>query len=59
MAGPKSVNQEVMLRYGDKVSVRPLGPDGKVRLLEFFERIPEEERYHLKENTASSMVIDG
>ena len=51
--------KDIMLRDGDKVSVRPLGPDDKVRLLEFFERIPEEERYYLKENVASSKVIHG
>ncbi len=37
--------KDIMLRDGDKVLVRPLEPDDKVRLLEFFERIPEEERY--------------
>jgi L-amino acid N-acyltransferase YncA len=46
-----------MLHDGDKVSVRPLEPDDKVRLLEFFERIPEEERYYLKENVSSVKVI--
>ena len=51
--------KEIMLRDGDKVSVRPLDPDDKVRLLEFFERIPEEERYYLKENVASAKVIHG
>jgi GNAT superfamily N-acetyltransferase len=48
-----------MLRDGDKVSVRPLEPGDKVRLLEFFERIPEEERYYLKENVASAKLIHG
>ena len=48
-----------MLHDGDKVSVRPLEPDDKVRLLEFFERIPEEERYYLKENVSSVKVIHG
>jgi hypothetical protein len=32
--------KNIMLRDGDKVSVRPLETDDKVRLLEFFERIP-------------------
>tara|TARA_B100001964_G_scaffold228823_1_gene280413 strand:- start:862 stop:1401 length:540 start_codon:yes stop_codon:yes gene_type:complete len=48
-----------MLRDGDKVSVRPLDPEDKIALLEFFERIPEEERYYLKENVASAKVIHG
>jgi len=48
-----------MLHDGDKVSVRPLEPDDKVRLLEFFERIPEEERYYLKENVSSVKIIHG
>ncbi|NQW21851.1 MAG: GNAT family N-acetyltransferase [SAR202 cluster bacterium] len=51
--------KDIMLRDGDKVSVRPLEPDDKIRLLEFFERIPEEERYYLKENVASAKVIHG
>ncbi len=51
--------KDIMMRDGDKVSVRPLDPDDKVRLLEFFERIPEEERYYLKENVASAKVIHG
>ena len=51
--------KDIMLRDGDKVSVRPLEPDDKIRLLEFFERIPEEERYYLKENVASAKVIQG
>ena len=51
--------KDIMLREGDKVTVRPLDPDDKVRLLEFFERIPEEERYYLKENVASAKVIHG
>jgi len=48
-----------MLRDGAKVSVRPLEPGDKVRLLEFFERVPEEERYYLKENVVSAKVIHG
>ena len=51
--------KDIMLRDGDKVSVRPLGPGDKVRLLEFFERIPEEERYYLKDNVASAKVVHG
>ncbi len=51
--------KDIMLRDGAKVSVRPLEPGDKVRLLEFFERVPEEERYYLKENVVSAKVIHG
>jgi len=51
--------KDIMLRDGDKVTVRPLDSSDKIRLLEFFERIPEEERYYLKENVASAKVIQG
>ena len=46
-----------MLRDGDKVWVRPLETGDKTRLLQFFERIPEEERYYLRENVASAKLI--
>lgn len=59
LPNPQAYPKDIMLREGDKVTVRPLGPDDKVRLLEFFERIPEEERYYLKENVASAKVIHG
>ena len=39
--------------------MRPLEKGDKVRLLEFFKRLPEEERYYLKENVTSPAVIDG
>ena len=51
--------KDMMLRDGDKVLVRPLELEDNIRLLEFFERIPEEERYYLKENVASAKVIHG
>ena len=47
LPNPEAYPKDIMLRDGDKVSVRPLEPDDKVRLLEFFGRIPEEERYYL------------
>ena len=56
---PEAYPTDIMLRDGDKVSVRPLEPDDKVRLLEFFGRIPEEERYYLKENVASAKIVNG
>ena len=39
------------------VSVRPLQAGDKVHLLDFFKRIPEEERFYLKENVTSPEVI--
>lgn len=47
----------VMLRDGAAVALRPLETKDKLRLLEFFNRIPEEERYYLKENVTAPEVI--
>jgi L-amino acid N-acyltransferase YncA len=46
-----------MLRDGTAVTLRPLVEEDQVRLLEFFRRVPEGERYYLKENVASPEVI--
>jgi L-amino acid N-acyltransferase YncA len=46
-----------MLRDGTAVTLRPLVKEDQVRLLEFFRRVPEGERYYLKENVASPEVI--
>ena len=47
----------IRLRDGASVSLRPLEAKDKVRLLRFFQRVPEEERYYLKENVTSPEVI--
>ena len=47
----------VMLRDGTQVELRPLLAEDGGRLLDFFRRIPEEERYYLKENVTSPEVI--
>lgn len=47
----------VMLRDGATVTLRPLEAGDKLRLLEFFKRVPEEERYYLKENVTAPEVI--
>ena len=48
----------IMLRDGAKVELRPLEAGDKVRLLQFFERIPAEERVLLvKENVTAPEVI--
>ena len=47
----------VMLRDGTQVILRPLEEGDKVQLLDFFKRVPEEERYYLKENVTAPEVI--
>ena len=47
----------VMLRDGTQVILRPLEAGDKVQLLDFFKRVPEEERYYLKENVTAPEVI--
>lgn len=47
----------LVLRDGTQVHLRPLRTDDKARLLRFFERVPEEERFYLKENVTSPEVI--
>jgi L-amino acid N-acyltransferase YncA len=54
-AYPKSI----MLHDGTPVVLRPLEPGDKVRLLQFFERVPEEERHYLKENVTAPAVVHG
>ena len=47
-----------LTRDGEQMTVRPLVPDDKQALLEFFRGIPEEERFYLKDDVTSSSVID-
>ncbi len=47
----------LMLRDGTQVIIRPLEKDDKIRLLHFFERVPQEERHYLKENVTAPEVI--
>ncbi len=47
----------ILLRDGTQVTLRPLVEEDKLRLLDFFRRIPEEDRYYLKENVTSPEVI--
>jgi hypothetical protein len=46
-----------MLRDGTAVTLRPLVEEDQARLLEFFRRVSEGERYYLKEKVASPEVI--
>jgi L-amino acid N-acyltransferase YncA len=47
----------VLLRDDTLITFRPLAKEDKARLLEFFMRIPEEDRYYLRENVASPEAI--
>ncbi len=49
----------IMLNDGAPVVLRPLEPGDKVRLLQFFEGVPEEERHYLKENVTAPEVVYG
>ncbi len=49
--------KELVLRDATKVVLRPLRAEDKVRLLRFFERVPEEDRYYLKENVTAPEVV--
>ncbi len=53
----ESYPKTILLRDGTPVDLRPLVEEDKLRLLSFFRRIPEEERYYLKENVNSPEVI--
>jgi L-amino acid N-acyltransferase YncA len=46
-----------MLRDRTEAIIRPLAEADKTALLNFFQRIPEEERYYLKENVTAPAVI--
>ena len=47
----------IALRDESRLALRPLEPDDKLRLLRFFQRIPEEDRYYLKDNVVSPEVV--
>ena len=49
--------REVGLRDGSRVLVRPLEDGDEQALLDFFLRIPEEERFFLKEDVTAPDVI--
>jgi L-amino acid N-acyltransferase YncA len=48
----------VMLGDGTAVILRPLAKEDKVSLLDFFRRVPAEERHYLKEDVTSPEVIE-
>lgn len=47
----------VVLRDNTRITLRPLGAEDKVRLLQFFQRVPQEERHYLKDDVVSPEVI--
>ena len=47
----------IMLRDGTPVKLRPLEEGDKLQLLRFFKRVPEDERYYLKENVTAPETI--
>ena len=51
--GLEAYPKTIMLRDRTEAVIRPLAEGDKTALLNFFQRIPEEERYYLKENVTS------
>jgi L-amino acid N-acyltransferase YncA len=41
----------------DNITIRPMAPEDKDKLLDFFRRIPQEDRFYLKEDVTSPQVI--
>ena len=55
--GLEAYPKTIMLRDRTEAVIRPLAEADKTALLNFFQRIPEEERYYLKENVTAPAVI--
>jgi L-amino acid N-acyltransferase YncA len=53
----QSYPKKIALRDSTPVHLRPLDASDKVRLLKFFERVPEDERHYLKENVTAPEVV--
>lgn len=53
---PKQLSLE---GFETEVIIRPLEPEDAGELLEFFGRVPEEERFYLKEDVTDPRVVDG
>jgi ribosomal protein S18 acetylase RimI-like enzyme len=49
--------KQIELSDKSTISIRPMGSDDEVALLDFFLHIPEDERYYLKEDVTSPDVI--
>jgi acetyltransferase len=50
--------RELALRDGTLVTLRPMQAGDAPAVLEFFKRVPEEERYLLKEDVTSPVVVE-
>lgn len=51
--------QTAQLRNGTRIEVRPMAPEDKDKILEFFLQVPAEDRYFLKDDVTSPRVIEG
>lgn len=51
--------RQAQLRNGTTVTMKPMEPGDKDKVMEFFLQVPEEDRYFLKEDVTSPKVIDG
>lgn len=51
--------QTAQLRNGMRIEVRPMVPEDKDKILEFFLQVPAEDRYFLKDDVTSPRVIEG
>lgn len=51
--------QQVRLRNGATIELRPMVAGDRDKVMEFFLRVPEEERYFLKDDVTSPRVIEG
>ena len=47
------------LRDGEEVAIRPMTPGNEGTLLDFFLRLPEEDRFSLKDDVTAPGVIAG
>jgi RimJ/RimL family protein N-acetyltransferase len=53
----KDYPKEVILRSGEKVVLRPMVKEDEKKLLDFFKRLPEEDRLFLKDDVTDPKVI--
>ena len=51
--------QQVRLRNGAVIELKPMVPADQTKVAEFFLRVPEEDRYFLKDDVTSPRVIEG
>ena len=54
----KGYPKVVVIDDGTRVTLRPMVAEDRERLIAFFQSIPEEERWYLKEDVADAEVID-